>query len=135
MSLELSKSGMEPDISVKSGEFSPLGSMTSSEERKKKERIPRNTIVSWLSCLGPNNNNNKKRQKQRESKTQADKQIARFQSLPNPHPLNGLRHYNYKLHKQPQKKYQEDKNMYITTSNHFPLEPKFQHKPHPYFPH
>ena len=58
MSLELSKwgqRGLGPDISVKFGEFSPLGSMTSSEERKKKERIPRNTIVSWhLSCPDPN---------------------------------------------------------------------------------
>ena len=35
MSLELSKSGMGPDTSVKFGEFSPLGSMTSLEERKK----------------------------------------------------------------------------------------------------
>ena len=34
MSLELSKSGMGPDISVKFGEFSPMGSMTSLEERK-----------------------------------------------------------------------------------------------------
>ena len=75
MSLKLSKSGMGPDISVKFGEFSPMGSMISSEERKKKkeeerkterqkdrknerkkERIPRNTIVSWqLSCPDPNN--------------------------------------------------------------------------------
>ena len=57
MSLELSKSGIGPDISVKFGEFSPLGSMTSSEEnrKKKEERIPRNTIVSWqLSCPDPN---------------------------------------------------------------------------------
>ena len=46
MSLELCKSGMGPDISVKFGEFSPLRNMTSSEERKKKKRIPRNTIVS-----------------------------------------------------------------------------------------
>ena len=53
MSLKLSKSGMGLDISVKFGEFSPLGSMTSSEERKK-ERIPRNTVVSWqLSCPDP----------------------------------------------------------------------------------
>ena len=37
MSLELSKSGMGPDISVKFGEFSPMGITTSSEERKKKE--------------------------------------------------------------------------------------------------
>ena len=56
MSLELSKSGMGPDISVKFGEFSPMGSMTSSEERKKKERIPRNTIVSWQrNCPDPKN--------------------------------------------------------------------------------
>ena len=34
MSLELSKSSMGPDISVKLGEFSPMGSMTSLEERK-----------------------------------------------------------------------------------------------------
>ena len=39
MSLELSKSGMGPDISVKFGEFLPLGSMTSSEERRRKKEF------------------------------------------------------------------------------------------------
>ena len=38
MSLKLSKSGMGPDISVKFCEFSPMGSMTSLEERKKKKK-------------------------------------------------------------------------------------------------
>ena len=38
MSLELSKSGIGPDISVKFGDFSPMGSMTSSEERKKERK-------------------------------------------------------------------------------------------------
>ena len=52
MFLELSKSGIGPDISGKFGEFLPMGCMTSSEERKKerkkereKERIPRSTKV------------------------------------------------------------------------------------------
>ena len=40
MSLELSKSGMGPDISVKSGEFLPLGTFSEDERKKdiKKER-------------------------------------------------------------------------------------------------
>ena len=35
MSLELSKSGMGSDISVKFGEFLPMGSMISSEEERR----------------------------------------------------------------------------------------------------
>ena len=37
MSLKLSKSGMGPDISVKFGEFSPVGSMTEEEAEEAEE--------------------------------------------------------------------------------------------------
>ncbi len=51
MSLELSKSGMGSDISLKFGEFLPMGSMISSEEEeeeeegRKKERILPITLI------------------------------------------------------------------------------------------
>ncbi len=38
MSLELSKCGMGSDISVKFGEFLPMGSMISSEEEEEERR-------------------------------------------------------------------------------------------------
>ena len=51
MTLELSKSGMGLDISVKFGEFSPMGSMTSSEEIKKERKKERKKVTRETQCV------------------------------------------------------------------------------------
>ncbi len=51
MSLELSKCGMGSDISVKSGEFLPMGRMISSEEEEERKKENSSDYNRVLGCL------------------------------------------------------------------------------------